>query len=60
MKEFKIGPVCEDNERVRGASVCVNTPGRYPVARYAEVLTFFLSCESDVVSLVIFFTRAGR
>ena len=38
----------------------INRVARHPVARYAEVLTFFLSCESDVVSLVIFFTRAGR
>lgn len=26
---------------------------RHPVARYAEVLTFFLGCESDTVSLYI-------
>lgn len=28
----------------------INRVVRHPVARYAEVLTFFLGCESDVVS----------
>ena len=28
----------------------INRVARHPIARYAEVLTFFLSCESDVVS----------
>lgn len=30
----------------------INRVARHPVARYAEVLTFFLGCESDVVSEV--------
>ena len=29
----------------------INRVVRHPVARYAEVLTFFLGCESDVVSV---------
>lgn len=33
----------------------INRVARHPVARYAEVLTFFLGCESDAVSVV-----AGR
>ena len=38
----------------------INRVARHPVARYAEVLTFFLGCESDMVSVGRWLARVAR